>query len=190
MDRTERFYIIDRMLREREGVSFAALAERLEVSRATLKRDLEYMRSRLHAPIEFDRERGGYRLAAEAGDSRYALPGLWFSPAEIHALLTLQHLVSNLRTGSVIAPRVSAVAERLRAALGGAGHDEDELRKRVRILGMAAREMALEHFERVGLALLQRRRLAIRYYARGRGDETEREISPQRLVHYRDNWYL
>src|SRR5690606_33394827 len=22
------------------------------------------------------------------------------------------------------------------------------------------------------------------------GDETEREISPQRLVHYRDNWYL
>jgi predicted DNA-binding transcriptional regulator YafY len=190
MDRTERFYTIDRMLRESGVVSFAALAERLEVSRATLKRDLEYMRSRLHAPIEFDRERGGYRLAADARDSRYTLPGLWFSPAEIHALLTLQHLVSNLRTGSILASRVSAVAERLRAALGGAGHDEDELRKRVRILGMATREMTLEHFERVGLALLQRRRLAIRYYARGRGEETEREISPQRLVHYRDNWYL
>jgi predicted DNA-binding transcriptional regulator YafY len=172
MDRTERFYIIDRMLREREVVSFSALAERLEVSRATLKRDLEYMRSRLHAPIEFDRERGGYRLASAAAGSRYALPGLWFSPAEIHALLTLQHLVSNLRAGSVIAPRVVAVAERLRAALGGAGHDEEELRKRVRVLGMATREMTLEHF------------------ARGRGDETEREISPQRLVHYRDNWYL
>jgi predicted DNA-binding transcriptional regulator YafY len=190
MDRTERFYIIDRMLREREVVSFSALAERLEVSRATLKRDLEYMRSRLHAPIEFDRERGGYRLASAAAGSRYALPGLWFSPAEIHALLTLQHLVSNLRAGSVIAPRVVAVAERLRAALGGAGHDEEELRKRVRVLGMATREMTLEHFERVGRALLERRRLEIRYYARGRGDETEREISPQRLVHYRDNWYL
>lgn len=190
MDRTERFYIIDRMLREHEVVPFSALVERLEVSRATLKRDLEYMRSRLHAPIEFERERGGYRLASTAGGSRYALPGLWFSPAEIHALLTLQHLVSNLRAGSVIAPRVVAVAERLRAALGGAGHDEDELRKRVRVLGMATREMALEHFERVGLALLERRRLEIRYYARGRGDETEREISPQRLVHYRDNWYL
>jgi predicted DNA-binding transcriptional regulator YafY len=190
MDRTERFYTIDRMLRESGVVSFAALAERLEVSRATLKRDLEYMRSRLHAPIEFDRERGGYRLAADARDSRYALPVLWFSPAEIHALLTLQHLVSNLRTGSIIASKVSAVAERLRAALGGAGHDEEQLRKRVRILGMATREMRLEHFERVGLALLQRRRLSIRYFARGRGDQTEREISPQRLVHYRDNWYL
>jgi predicted DNA-binding transcriptional regulator YafY len=190
MDRTERFYTIDRMLRSRGVVSFAELAERLEVSRATLKRDLEYMRNRLHAPIEFDRDRGGYRLAPQEPGSRYALPGLWFSPAEIHALLTLQHLVSNLRAGSIIAPRIGAVADRLRAALGGAEHPEDELRRRVRILGMATREMASEHFERVGLALLKRRRLAIRYYARGRGDETEREISPQRLVHYRDNWYL
>ena len=190
MDRTERFYIIDRMLHERGVVPFAALAERLEVSRATLKRDLEYMRSRLNAPIEYDRERGGYRLAAAKSGAPYELPGLWFSPAEIHALLTLQHLVSNLRAGSVIAPRVAAVAQRLRAAIEGTQHDEAELRRRVRILGMATREMALEHFERVGLALLQRRRLAIRYYGRGRGQESEREISPQRLVHYRDNWYL
>jgi predicted DNA-binding transcriptional regulator YafY len=190
VDRTERFYTIDRMLRERGVVPFAALAERLEVSRATLKRDLEYMRSRLHAPIEFDRERGGYRLVCTASDTRYELPGLWFSPAEIHALLTLQHLISNLRGGSVIAPRLAAVATRLRDALGGADRDEDEVRKRVRILGMATREMALEHFERIGSALVKRRRLAIRYFGRGRANETEREISPQRLVHYRDNWYL
>ncbi len=178
------------MLRERGVVPFSALAERLEVSRATLKRDLEYMRSRLHAPIEYDRERGGYRLAATPADSRYQLPGLWFSPAEIHALLTLQHLVSNLPAGSVIAPRLAAIEERLRGALGAAEGDEAELRKRVRVLGMATRTLTLEHFERVGSALLKRRRLAIRYYGRGRGEETEREISPQRLVHYRDNWYL
>jgi predicted DNA-binding transcriptional regulator YafY len=190
VDRTERFYTIDRMLRERGVVPFAVLAERLEVSRATLKRDLEYMRSRLNAPIEYDRERGGYRLGTPAAGARYELPGLWFSPAEIHALLTLQHLVSNLRAGSVIAPRVSAVAQRLRAAIEGTRHDEAELRRRVRILGMATREMTLEHFERVGLALLERRRLFIRYFGRGRGEQSEREISPQRLVHYRDNWYL
>jgi predicted DNA-binding transcriptional regulator YafY len=160
------------------------------MSRASLKRDLEYMRSRLHAPIEYDREHGGYRLATGTAGSRYELPGLWFSPAEIHALLTLQHLIAHLPAGSILAPRVAAVAERLSAALGGGEHDEDELRRRVRILGMATRAMRLEHFERVGYALLRRRRLSILYYGRGRGDETEREISPQRLVHYRDNWYL
>ena len=30
----------------------------------------------------------------------------------------------------------------------------------------------------------------IRYHARGTDETTEREISPQRLVYYRDNWYL
>jgi len=30
----------------------------------------------------------------------------------------------------------------------------------------------------------------IRYHARGKDETTEREVSPQRLIHYRDNWYL
>jgi predicted DNA-binding transcriptional regulator YafY len=32
--------------------------------------------------------------------------------------------------------------------------------------------------------------LHITYFARTRGDLTDRVVSPQRLVHYRDNWYL
>ena len=35
-----------------------------------------------------------------------------------------------------------------------------------------------------------RKRLVIRYHARGTDEVTEREVSPQRLMHYRDNWYL
>jgi predicted DNA-binding transcriptional regulator YafY len=37
---------------------------------------------------------------------------------------------------------------------------------------------------------LMRRRLRLRYYNRARDDSTDREISPQRLVYYRGNWYL
>ena len=44
VDRTERFYTIDRLLRARGVVSFAELAERLEVSRATLKRGDQILR--------------------------------------------------------------------------------------------------------------------------------------------------
>jgi predicted DNA-binding transcriptional regulator YafY len=40
MDRTERFYKIDRLLKDSKPVSFAKLEEALGVSRATLKRDL------------------------------------------------------------------------------------------------------------------------------------------------------
>jgi predicted DNA-binding transcriptional regulator YafY len=42
----------------------------------------------------------------------------------------------------------------------------------------------------VATATLNRRRLKIRHYNRNEDHETERVISPQRLVHYRDNWYV
>jgi predicted DNA-binding transcriptional regulator YafY len=32
--------------------------------------------------------------------------------------------------------------------------------------------------------------VAITYYSRGSGEETERTLSPQRLVNYRGNWYV
>ena len=191
VDRTERFYKIDRLLRSQRVVSFATMMAELEVSRATLKRDLEYMRSRLYAPIAFDRDAGGYRLATGSkAESRYALPGLWFSAPEIHALLTLQHLVANLHASSILGAHLKAVSARLEAALGAADRSTGELRRRVRILDIASRRMQPEHFETVGSALVRRRRLRITYFGRMRGDVTEREISPQRLVHYRDNWYL
>lgn len=38
--------------------------------------------------------------------------------------------------------------------------------------------------------MLQRKRLVIDYYNRERDEAGRREISPQRLTHYRDNWYL
>ena len=50
--------------------------------------------------------------------------------------------------------------------------------------------MKAEQFETVSSAVLGRKRLKIRYHSRSQNEETEREISPQRLVHYRDNWYL
>jgi predicted DNA-binding transcriptional regulator YafY len=58
------------------------------------------------------------------------------------------------------------------------------------LFGVAARRMQLDHFEKVGSALLHRKRLFITYQARGTNEVTEREVSPQRLMHYRENWYL
>ncbi len=58
MDRTERFYKIDRLLRHNRVVSLETFLDELSVSRATFKRDLEYLRDRLNAPIEYDRDLG------------------------------------------------------------------------------------------------------------------------------------
>jgi predicted DNA-binding transcriptional regulator YafY len=192
MDRTERFYKIDKLLAERKRVTFAELTEALSVSPATLKRDLEYMRNRLHAPIIWDREERAYRFdtqGKQVGD-QYELPGLWFNAAEIHALLTMQQLLSGIDSGGLLGPHVQPLIARLNALMGTAENTQEEIRKRVKILGVMARQMPLQHFEVIGSALLRRHRLAIRYYARSTDKITEREVSPQRLVHYRENWYL
>jgi predicted DNA-binding transcriptional regulator YafY len=55
---------------------------------------------------------------------------------------------------------------------------------------MNVRHVHLAHFEAVGSALLRRKRLYIDYYARGTDQISQREISPQRLINYRGNWYL
>jgi predicted DNA-binding transcriptional regulator YafY len=193
MDRTERFYKIEGLLRQRKAISFAGLLSELEVSRSTLKRDLAYLRIRLHAPIEWDRATGDYRMVelGQHGGQSHQLPGLWFSSAEIHALLTMQQLLSKLDAGGVLTRHVAPLMARLNTLLeGGAEHDGDQLRRRVRIIGLAQRAVQPTHFQRVGTALVQRKRLALSYLARGSGQASEREVSPLRLVHYRGNWYL
>ena len=95
MDRTERFYRIDKLLRSHRIVPLERFLDDLSVSRATFKRDLEYMRDRLNAPIEWDREAGGYRLRPDA-QAAYQLPGLWFNDSEILALLTMEKLLEDI----------------------------------------------------------------------------------------------
>ena len=191
MDRTERFYKIDQLLSERRVVPFTVLAEKLGVSRATIKRDLEYMRNRLNAPILWDREAGGYRFAdPERGAGRYELPGLWFSPAEIHALMTMQQLLINLDAGGLLGPHIQPLLARLAGLMGTECGSAEEVRKRIRIIGVGARTMLLDHFSVVANALLRRKRLHLTYYVRSRDETTVRTVSPQRLIHYRENWYL
>jgi predicted DNA-binding transcriptional regulator YafY len=189
MDRTERFYKIDQMLQGGLSVSFAKLQEALGISRAQLKRDLTYMRDRFNAPIEYDRDSNGYRFGKPSAGPRYGLPGLWFSASEIHALLTMQHLLENLQPG-LLTPHVKPLLARFAAILGSGDHSQEEVARRVRVLHMAARELKHEGFAVVATATLNRGRLKIRHYNRDEDRETERVISPQRLVHYRDNWYV
>ncbi len=190
MDRTERFYKIHQLLTRKAIVPVQDFLGALDVSLATFKRDLEYLRDRLHAPIEWDRERRGYRYVTALPDApRFELPGVWFSAAEIRALLTMQQLLAGMQPG-LLEPHVKPLLARLRALLGSGAHSADEIERRIRILHLGARAVQLPHFEHVANAVLGRKCLDIVYRGRGSDQTTSREISPQRLVHYRENWYV
>jgi predicted DNA-binding transcriptional regulator YafY len=157
---------------------------------ATFKRDLEYLRDRLHAPIVWDREFGAYRLDTDAKEQgSFQLPGLWFNESEIRALLVMEHLLETLQPG-LLKSHIGPLKQQIRTLLERGDHSVEEIMDRIRVLPMAARDIQAEKFERIASALLARNRLRITHYSRAHDATTEREISPQRLVHYRDNWYL
>ena len=186
MDRLERFYVIDSLLQEHTVVSRDTLLERLEISLATFKRDLEYMRERLEVPIEWNADKGGYELGS---DRKVELPGLWFNDSEIQALLVMDAMLADLSPG-LLEGHVAPLRARLEMLLEEGQVAPDEVRKRVRVLRQAARALPAGVFEVVAAATLKRRRLSIAYAARSTAEATERVVSPQRLVLYRDNWYL
>lgn len=189
MDRFTRIFKLHRILAGRRvPVSIDELQSKLECSRASVNRVIREMREYLDAPIEYDRELNGYRYAAQ-GHARFELPGFWLSPSELYALLVSYELLSRAEPGLLedfIGPFQTHIEELLTRQHLGSG----ELQRRVRILRMAGRPVDRDRFRVVVAGVTERKRLHIRYHSRSRDDETTREISPQRLIHYRDNWYL
>lgn len=190
MNRTERLYRIDQLIHQRKVITRSELLRELEISWATLKRDLAYLRDRLNAPIVFDHERGGYCFDRSGAGPQYELPGLWFNSQEVLALMTMHRLLEELDTGGLLGPQIAPLIARLDGLLESTAGSADEVKRRVRVIPAQNRPVAAKWFELVGSALVQRHRLEIAYYTRTRNERSRREVSPQRLVHYRNTWYL
>ena len=191
MDRTERFYKIQSLLRKNRSVSMQLLCQTLEVSRATVCRDLEYLRDRLGVPVGWDASLRGYVLEnAGKVDASHELPGFWFSEREIYALLSMMELISQLEPGGLLSTNIAPIRDRLTQLLEQGAGDAITALQRIRILPIAQREVSSEYFQVVAQSLISRKRLLIDYYGRQTDETVPRDVSPQRLVYYRDNWYL
>lgn len=145
------------------------------------------MRLYFDAPIRYDRARNGYFYAK--AERPYELPGLWFSASELYALLSAQHFLASVQPG-LLDRQLAPLREQIERLLSQGSVPSAEVTRRIRILAIGNRRANPKWFERVASALLQRKRLAVTYLGRDRNETSQREVSPQRLIHYRDNWYL
>lgn len=188
MDRYERINALHRLLKSaRYPVTVARLQEELGCSRATVYRDLAFLRDALMAPVEGDGESGFRYQSGE--NERFELPGLWLSSEELHALLASQHLLARTGGGvlsSVLAPLQQRI-ESLLATQAGASSWPVE---RVRVIPHRGRKLDEASFRTVASGVLERKQLSFEYRARSTDEATRRTVSPQRITHYRDNWYL
>ena len=189
MSDPERLHKIIYMMQKRSHVSQQEFLDELEISSATFKRDLAYLRDRMRVPIEYDRFYSGYGFKKGAPNPAKEMPGLWFSQSEATALALMEHLLSSLDKSGLLGPHIEPLRSVIDSILGPETSSK-ELRKRIKVLGMFNRQSSIDSFGELGNALLKRQRIKIKYYSKGNNETTEREISPQRLIFYRDNWYL
>jgi predicted DNA-binding transcriptional regulator YafY len=187
MSEIVRLYKYKDLFAGRRFVTKAELVAALEISEATFKRDIAKLRDQLHVPIEFNRDLGGYVMASGHTDTE--LPGLWFSQEELLALVTIQQLLTQLEPG-LLGAKLKPLHARLSQLMDKHGLASQDVAKRIRILNVGKRNVIAKSFEVVAAATMARKRLRIWHFSRQNGKTTEREVSPQRLVHYRDNWYL
>ena len=185
MSQMERIYKLDRLFRRKRPPSKREILEMFEISPAQFKRDLDYMRNRLGAPVTFDMEAGGYRYAAE----EFNLPGLWFTEREVYSLLLMHSLLDQLQPGFV-REQLGPFRDKLRALLGKPGRGTQSILERMQVHAAPQRPIEPEHFQAICDATLRRKKLRMRYYSRSRGAESDRVVSPQRVIYYRGNWYL
>lgn len=190
MEKLERIYALHNLLSNRKTViSRVELQRELGLKRATTTRLIDFCKTFFRMPIKFDRGRGGYYLAkTEAGT--YELPGLWFNDSELHALMTSHRLLAEVQPG-VLKPFIAPLQQRIEQLLKHKRAGSKEIFERIRILPMAQRTPRIEDFQQTTTALINRTQLRMVYSGRGSKDKiSERWVSPQRAVYYRDNWYL
>ncbi len=162
--------------------------QKMECSRATFNRIKRHMVDFLGAPIEYDRAQGGYRYA-DSVEAGFELPGIWFSEQELHSLLLMQQLLGNLGVG-ILQSEIYPIRQRIEKLINKGAIDPAALQNRIRFLGVAIRDIEAAQFQPVADAILKSQSLDIIYTTRDEGLVSKRVISPQRLINYRNNWYL
>jgi predicted DNA-binding transcriptional regulator YafY len=187
MSDSARLYKYKALFEDRRLVTRDEMMDATEVSLATFKRDLAKLRDQMGMPIEYDSDRRAYYL--DRNNLATEMPGLWFNPEELVALLTIQRLIEQLEPG-LVGLKLRPLKKKLADLLEAKGLGEAEIVKRVRMTFAGKRQLELKAFEQVALATISRKQIKVLHLNRERSERVERTISPQELVHYRDNWYI
>lgn len=130
MAREHRLTRMQALLQRPQGATMAQLMDDPKVSRATVNRDLHFLRNDMHAPIVWDAYNGVYRLDRQ--DPARSLPGLWLTPQQAYAFLTLQNMVSKIAP-NLLGPFLDPMRGLLKEMLGRANFQLHGLDRKIDI---------------------------------------------------------
>lgn len=184
----ERIYALHKFFSiRRYPVPLNVILNEFDFSKNTFNIARNYLCNVLGAPLK-NCKGHGYFYDLKSNEI-YELPGLWFSAKEIISLALLEQLSETLQP-EVVKQLLYSVSERLHQLLVKQNISQHDWQNRIKVASQWQRVCEPEHFIDVAHALLKRQQLEIDYWQWQTDMIESRIISPQRLVYYRDKWYL
>jgi len=186
MENLHRLFILDRLFRNHKTpIPLNSLLIKIECSLATLKRLIRVLREQYDYPIIYSREYKGYCYDPKKITQ---VNGLWFNANELQALLIISQMLERLQP-SLLEDYFRPLAAHINKLLAIAGKTPAHTTKRIRIIPIAHQSIASSIFLLLSQATLQNDAVKM-HYQDIQGHYSERVVSPQRLVYYKNNWYL
>lgn len=187
MNKAEKIYKLDRLLRIRKVTPRKIAQEELDCSKSTFLRVKSYMVDFLGAPIEYDNNLNGYYYDDE--DGSFDLPGFWLSPDEIYALFVCHQVIE--KTEEVgISSMIKPLNSKIESILKSLGHSPENIKSKIKVMPLFSRVLRGDEFAKICASLVLNEIIEIQYFTRSSNKHSVRKLHPQRLIHYKDNWYL
>ena len=191
MDRFDRIYRLHGLLiNRRTPIPLTDIMDKLQCSKSTVTRCIEELRNYLNAPLEYDRQRHGYFYNQQHADKPYELPGLWFSAEELNGLLICHQILQNISPG-ILSQQITQLQQRIDDIFKIRHQASANISQKIKLLSTGRRLKDDAQFKKTAAALFNGKQINIHYNGRGENaTQTDRTISPQQLIYYRDNWYI
>ncbi len=188
MNRAERIYRLNRLLNEsRKPVSLNLIKEELDCSTSTARRTIEYYKIYIGAPVEYNNKQNGYYY--DGSCEKFELPGFWLTSDEIYALFTCHEVIEkNKETG--LSSLIEPLNKKIETILKNLGHSPEILKSKIKVMPLFSRKIQKNNFAQICSALIKNQIIEIQYFKRDSCEKSERKLHPQRIVHYKNNWYL
>lgn len=164
-------------------ISYAVIAQAFEVSEKTASRYVAELRDNLHAPVK--RTEHGFLLDESAG--KYELPGIWLTNHELIGLATTLKTLNELGNSDHI-EAINTIQHTIEKLLADQGVSLAQFYRAIKLLPSHKQSHNNVAFQQLSQAILKQQRVLIDYLD-SHNTPTQREISPQQLVHYQENWY-
>ena len=166
------------------------LEQKLECSTASIERYITELRDTHSLKVEYLREYNGYVLTHDP-DNEIELPSHLFTSPEINAILLIEQIINDLEPG-FLEEDTHAVKQHLTKIKKKFSGKQKLESHRIRMINIGKREGKTKYLSQITQAVLQGKQITLEYNPRSTKSThtTPRKLSPQRLTHYRDNWYL